>query len=152
LDIVPNHLGVARPAENPWWWDVLTHGPASRYAHHFDIDWGAPALLLPVLDADEAGALEQLEVVDGELRYHEHRFPLAPGTAGGPDDPATPQQVHERQHYRLVSWRRGTAELTYRRFFDVSDLAAVRVEDPGVFADTHGRVLELLRSDDTIAG
>lgn len=152
LDIVPNHLGVARPAENPWWWDVLTHGPASRYAHHFDVDWGAPALLLPVLDADESGALEQLEIVDGELRYHEHRSPLAPGTDGGPDDPATPQQVHERQHYRLVSWRRGTAELTYRRFFDVSDLAAVRVEDPAVFADTHGRVLELLRSDDTIAG
>ncbi|MBP2369226.1 malto-oligosyltrehalose synthase [Pseudonocardia parietis] len=147
LDIVPNHLGVARPAENPWWWDVLTHGPASRWAHHFDIDWGAEALLIPVLDADEAGALEKLEVVDGELRYHEHRFPIAPGTGEG-----TPQQVHDRQHYRLVSWRRGTAELTYRRFFDVSDLAAVRVEDPAVFHDTHATVLELLRSDPTIIG
>lgn len=147
LDIVPNHLGVARPAENPWWWDVLTHGPASRWAHHFDIDWGAARLLLPVLDADEAGALEKLEVIDGELRYHEHRFPIAPGTGEG-----TPHQVHDRQHYRLVSWRRGAAELTYRRFFDVSDLAAVRVEDPAVFHDTHATVLELLRSDPTIVG
>ncbi len=49
--------------------------------------------------------------------------------------------MHERQHYRLTSWRRGAAELTYRRFFDVSTLAAVRVEDPEVFAATHGEVL-----------
>ncbi|MBC3191411.1 malto-oligosyltrehalose synthase [Pseudonocardia sp. C8] len=147
LDIVPNHVGVARPAENPWWWDVLTHGPASRWARHFDIDWGAGKLLLPVLDADEEGALQKLSVVGGEIHYHEHRFPVAPGTEGG-----TPQEVHDRQHYRLVSWRRGTAELTYRRFFDVSDLAAVRVEDPVVFHDTHDLVLRLLRSDDTIIG
>ncbi|OLL71140.1 Malto-oligosyltrehalose synthase [Pseudonocardia sp. Ae168_Ps1] len=147
LDIVPNHVGVARPAENPWWWDVLTHGQSSRWAHHFDVDWGAGRILLPVLDADEAGALENLTVADGELRYHEHRFPVAPGTGDG-----TAQEVHDRQHYRLVSWRRGAAELTYRRFFDVSDLAAVRVEDPEVFADAHRKVLELLRGDDTIVG
>ena len=49
--------------------------------------------------------------------------------------------MHARQHYRLTSWKRGAAELTYRRFFDVSTLAAVRVEDPEVFAATHGEVL-----------
>ncbi|ANY05034.1 malto-oligosyltrehalose synthase [Pseudonocardia sp. HH130630-07] len=151
LDIVPNHVGVAVPHENPWWWDVLTHGPSSRWAQHFDIDWGAGPLLLPVLDADEETALASLGIDgapgDPEIRYYEHRFPVAPGTEGG-----TPQEVHDRQHYRLVSWRRGAAELTYRRFFDVSDLAAVRVEDPAVFRDTHAKVLELLRSDDTIIG
>src|SRR4249920_1564022 len=36
IDIVPNHMGVAVPAENPWWWDVLTHGGDSRYAPAFD--------------------------------------------------------------------------------------------------------------------
>ena len=77
-----------------------------------------------------------LELVDGELRYYEHRYPVAPGTGEG-----TPQEVHERQHYRLVHWRRGNAELTYRRFFDVSDLAAVRVDDPAVFDATHAEVL-----------
>ncbi|MEQ3552340.1 malto-oligosyltrehalose synthase [Pseudonocardia nematodicida] len=150
LDIVPNHVGVARPAENPWWWDVLTHGEASRWAGHFDIDWGAGPLLLPVLDADESDALLKLTLsTDGtELEYYEHRFPVAPGTGEGTADGLTAQQVHERQHYRLVSWRRGAAELTYRRFFDVSDLAAVRVEDPEVFADTHRVVLDLLASDD----
>lgn len=136
LDIVPNHVGVAVPEANPWWWDVLTHGRSSRYARYFDIDWAAGPILLPVLDADEAGALEQLRVVDGRLRYHEHAFPLAPGTETG-----TPAEVHERQHYRLVSWRRATAELTYRRFFDIATLAALRVEDPDVFADASAEVL-----------
>ncbi len=150
LDIVPNHLGVAVPKENPWWWDVLTHGEASRVAHHFDIDRGAGPVLLPVLDADAEGALERLELSAdrSELRYHEHVFPVAPGTGGE----GTPQEVHARQHYRLVSWRRGAAELTYRRFFDVSDLAAVRVEDPEVFADTHREVLRWLAQDPTIVG
>ncbi|MEU6697019.1 malto-oligosyltrehalose synthase [Pseudonocardia sp. NPDC046786] len=147
LDIVPNHVGVATPAENPWWWDVLMHGPASRWAGHFDIDRGAGPLLIPVLDADEDDALQKLTVVGDELHYFEHRFPIAPGTGEG-----SAQDVHERQHYRLVSWRRAAAELTYRRFFDVSDLAAVRVEDPQVFADTHATVLRLLREHDTIIG
>ena len=54
--------------------------------------------------------------------------------------------MHERQHYRLVSWRRGAAELTYRRFFDVSTLAAVRIEDPEVFEATHREVLRWVRA------
>jgi (1->4)-alpha-D-glucan 1-alpha-D-glucosylmutase len=40
LDIVPNHLGTS--LENPWWFDVLEHGRASRYAEYFAIDWDAP--------------------------------------------------------------------------------------------------------------
>ena len=49
--------------------------------------------------------------------------------------------MHERQHYRLTDWRRANSELNYRRFFDVTTLAAVRVEDPEVFAATHATVL-----------
>jgi (1->4)-alpha-D-glucan 1-alpha-D-glucosylmutase len=45
--------------------------------------------------------------------------------------------VHQRQHYELVSWRRGDSDLNYRRFFTVSTLAGVRVEVPEVFAATH---------------
>ena len=26
VDIVPNHVGIAGPSDNAWWWDVLTHG------------------------------------------------------------------------------------------------------------------------------
>ncbi|MEV4754899.1 malto-oligosyltrehalose synthase [Micromonospora sp. NPDC049559] len=135
VDIVPNHAGVAVPAANPAWWDVLRRGRGSAYAHWFDIDWSRGRLLIPVL-ADDPGALDDLKVVEGELRYHEHRFPLAEGTGDG-----TAREVHDRQHYELISWRRGDAELTYRRFFAVSDLAGLRVEDPEVFAATHAEVL-----------
>src|SRR6266849_3189394 len=38
VDMVPNHMGIAR-ARNAWWADVLELGPASRYAAAFDIDW-----------------------------------------------------------------------------------------------------------------
>ena len=53
VDIVPNHMAVG--AENAWWFDVLRHGRASRYAPYFDIDWDAEdassrgKVLLPVL-------------------------------------------------------------------------------------------------------
>ncbi|WP_373321763.1 malto-oligosyltrehalose synthase [Micromonospora okii] len=135
VDIVPNHAGVARPAANPAWWDVLRRGRASAYAGWFDIDWDRGRLLLPVL-ADDPDALADLKIVDGELRYHEHRYPIADGTGDG-----TPREVHDRQPYELVSWRRGDRELTYRRFFAVSDLAGLRVEDPEVFAATHAEIL-----------
>ncbi|WP_433495922.1 malto-oligosyltrehalose synthase [Micromonospora sp. CA-248089] len=135
VDIVPNHAGVARPDANPAWWDVLRRGRESAYARWFDIDWDRGRLLLPVL-ADTADALDDLKLVDGELRYHEHRFPVADGTGDG-----TPRQVHDRQHYELVNWRRGDAELTYRRFFAVSDLAGLRVEEPEVFDATHAEIL-----------
>ncbi|WP_433558870.1 malto-oligosyltrehalose synthase [Pseudonocardia xinjiangensis] len=139
LDIVPNHVGVDVAKANPWWWDVLTHGRGSRYAGHFDIDWDAGPVLLPILDADEEKAVSELALSEdrSELRYYEHAFPVAPGTG----EAGSPQEVHERQHYRLVSWKRGAAELTYRRFFDVSTLAAVRVEIPEIFEDTHREVL-----------
>ncbi|MEU9827415.1 malto-oligosyltrehalose synthase [Micromonospora chersina] len=142
VDIVPNHAGVARPAANPAWWDVLRRGRASAYADWFDIDWDRGRLLLPVL-ADTPDALDDLKVVDGELRYHEHRFPIADGTGDG-----TPREVHDRQHYELVSWRRGDTELTYRRFFAVSDLAGLRVEDPEVFRATHAETLRWAAAGD----
>jgi (1->4)-alpha-D-glucan 1-alpha-D-glucosylmutase len=90
LDIVPNHMGTG--AHNPFWDDVLARGPASRYAHWFDIDWRGPPrarrdrLFLPVLgDAvDAVLARDELRVVleDGQLRvaYFDQRFPLAPAT------------------------------------------------------------------------
>ncbi|MET8254054.1 malto-oligosyltrehalose synthase [Micromonospora sp. NPDC005197] len=135
VDIVPNHAGVAVPPANPAWWDVLRRGRDSSYADWFDIDWDRGRLLLPVL-ADDPAALDDLKLVDGELRYHEHRFPVADGTGDG-----SAIEVHDRQHYELISWRRGDAELTYRRFFAIAGLAGLRVEDPAVFAATHELIL-----------
>ncbi|GIF71967.1 malto-oligosyltrehalose synthase [Asanoa siamensis] len=141
VDIVPNHAGVAVPAANPAWWDVLRNGRGSAYADWFDIDWSRDRILIPVLGAD--GDLDALRVEDGELRYYAHRYPIAPGTGAG-----TPREVHARQHYELVGWRRGDSELNYRRFFAVSDLAGLRVEDPAVFDATHAEILRWVAAGD----
>ena len=141
VDIVPNHMSVEVPAANPWWHSVLREGEASAYAKHFDIDWSRGRVLVPVL-GDEAD-LVKLTIEGDELVYFDHRFPIAPGTADG-----SPQEVHDRQHYELVDWRRGNAELNYRRFFDITTLAAVTVERPEVFEDTHREILTWVNAEE----
>ncbi|MCU1516233.1 MAG: malto-oligosyltrehalose synthase [Pseudarthrobacter sp.] len=142
VDIVPNHVGVASPAQNPWWWSLLAEGRESRYAEAFDVDWdfAGGRIRIPVLGSDND--VDQLEVKDGELRYYDHRFPLAAGTYSDGD---SPRAVHDRQHYELVSWRRADSELNYRRFFAVNTLAGIRVEVPRVFDEAHAEVARWFR-------
>lgn len=133
VDIVPNHVGVATPSEDPWWWDVLKLGRESEHASAFDVDWAAGdgRIVIPVIGDDDEGAIRIVRSTkgEGEVRYHDQRFPLAPGTS-----------TLEEQHYELVNWRAADEDLNYRRFFAVNTLAAVRVEDPEVFAETHVEV------------
>ena len=77
--------------------------------------------------------MPRLRLVDGELRYFEHRFPLAPELVRR----RRCRVVHDRQHYQLVHYSRGNTEINYRRFFAITTLAGVRVEDPDVFSATH---------------
>ncbi|HXX35008.1 MAG TPA: alpha-amylase family glycosyl hydrolase, partial [Thermodesulfobacteriota bacterium] len=49
------------------------------------------------------------------------------------------------QAYRLSYWRVATEEINYRRFFDINELAAIRVEDAGVFREVHQFVFKLIR-------
>ncbi|TAJ47180.1 MAG: malto-oligosyltrehalose synthase [Herbiconiux sp.] len=146
VDIVPNHVGVATPAQNPWWWDLLKNGRESRYADAFDVDWefGGGRIRIPVLgdDSIEALALETDDAGDTVLAYYDNRYPIAPGTA---DDGADAQTVHARQHYELMNWRRESTDLNYRRFFAVSTLAAIRVEEPWVFDESHAEIARWFR-------
>ena len=48
------------------------------------------------------------------------------------------------QSYRLAFWRVAAEEINYRRFFDVNDLAAIRMELPEVFDATHKLLFELV--------
>jgi (1->4)-alpha-D-glucan 1-alpha-D-glucosylmutase len=73
------------------------------------------------------------------LRYFDHVLPIRPGTAGLPL-----ADLVGAQHYRLAYWRDAATQLNYRRFFDVTSLIAVRVEDPAVFAATHRLLLRLV--------
>jgi (1->4)-alpha-D-glucan 1-alpha-D-glucosylmutase len=143
VDIVPNHLSVADANENLAWWDVLRHGRDSRYANWFDVEWSRGRLLLPVL-GDGVDLRRDLSVVGDELHYADRRFPIAPATA---DDGASAADIHDRQHYELVNFRRADTDQSYRRFFAVSSLAGLRVEDPEVFAETHAEILRWVAED-----
>ncbi|MGV0052575.1 malto-oligosyltrehalose synthase [Mycobacterium colombiense] len=134
VDIVPNHVGIDQPRQNPWWWDVLRHGRSSPYATYFDIDWDLDddgRIVLPVLGSDDDAAGL---TVDGDLlRLGDLAFPIAPGSGEG-----SGPEVHDRQHYRLVGWRNGVCG--YRRFFSITSLAGLRQEDRAVFDATHAEV------------
>ncbi|TXS57409.1 malto-oligosyltrehalose synthase [Streptomyces sp. t39] len=141
LDIVPNHMAAA-PAYNHALWEVLREGPQSPYARWFDIDWdaGDGKVLLPVLPGRVGDELARMRVEGDVLHHGELRFPLRASTAHLP----LPELL-DHQWYRLGWWRLARTELNYRRFFTVSDLIGVRVEDPDVFDATHAKILELVR-------
>ena len=140
LDIVPNHTAFS--PENPWLADVLRHGPASRYAPHFDIDWQAGPLILPFLPEpfEKLMAEDAFSVSDGMWRMGDLAIPLAEGTQG--DDL---RDVHQAQHWRLAHSDLDRDGITHRRFFNVTGLIGMRVEDPRVFHDTHALILDLVR-------
>jgi (1->4)-alpha-D-glucan 1-alpha-D-glucosylmutase len=132
LDIVPNHMSV-HPS-NPWWWDVLENGPASRYAGYFDIDWAGTAdkasftVLVPVL-ADqygrvlEAGAVH-LERREGSVvvRYEDHLLPVSPRTL----DALLGQAARRAGSGQLAGLAEAFGALPDAR---ITDTAAVRERD-----------------------
>ena len=153
VDVVPNHMAVPTPAHlNAKLWAVLRDGPHSPYARWFDVDWsmqsgtGHRALLMPVLGDRIGCCLERGEIeVDHHagapvLRYHDHVYPIRPDT----QDLPLPELL-DHQFYRLAYWRIADEELNYRRFFDIDTLAAIRVEDPAVFAASHDLLLRFHR-------
>lgn len=226
LDIVPNHMAITG-RENPWWWDVLENGPASRYSAYFDVDWEPPearlrnSVLLPVLGDHYGRVLDAGEIElareggDFIFRYYERTFPAAPRSLdillaqasqlAGSDELAfisdsigalpsstttdlesllrRHRDIHvlkalmrqiiesspriagaideairtvndnrdllhtmlERQNFRLAYWRAGERDLGYRRFFDISNMIGLRMENEPVFYDTHSLVLRWLR-------
>ncbi len=172
LDIVPNHMGVGTD-ETPWWNDVLKHGRAAEHADYFDIDWTARGnaalkdkVFLPVLgsSADEAIDKGQLALATegGEisLRYGDRNFPLSPDTSeeaskavslGESERKAATRALLAEQNYVLAFWRRAAGELNYRRFFDINDLAGVKMERRDVFDAAHAWILDHVRRGD-VAG
>ncbi len=128
LDIVPNHMVASH--ENPWWMDVLEHGPSSPFAHYFDIDWHPVAsksaflqenkVILPILGDLYGAILERQELnlrVDEEgyfVEYQDRRLPL---------DPATYPPILERcgEHLRTAL---GDHDPAVREIAELRDSAA----------------------------
>jgi (1->4)-alpha-D-glucan 1-alpha-D-glucosylmutase len=87
LDVVPNHMATSET--NPWWDDVLAHGPFSDYAGFFDFRcagrrrWRAQLSILgrPYGDALQAGEIK-VEIRDARprIRHFDHSLPLGPAS------------------------------------------------------------------------
>ncbi|MDP9013971.1 MAG: malto-oligosyltrehalose synthase [Pseudomonadota bacterium] len=89
LDIVPNHMSASH--HNPWWDDVLAHGPFSRYAPFFDIrvsvnqPFQVHLCTLARAYGEALAARElKMEIKDGRprLKHYEDTWPLGPASWG----------------------------------------------------------------------
>jgi (1->4)-alpha-D-glucan 1-alpha-D-glucosylmutase len=133
---------------------------------------GRRKLVLPVLGDDLASVLDRGELSvtlhqgrSPRITYFSHSFSLDPTSLppelqlaqadpeearelaslfSGPTAKERLAQLLASQHYRLEFWRRGVSNINYRRFFDVNELAALRVQDPAVFTATHDYILNLV--------
>jgi (1->4)-alpha-D-glucan 1-alpha-D-glucosylmutase len=88
LDVIPNHMGIAR-SSNAWWSDVMDNGPSSSYARFFDIDWRPikaelkDKVLLPILGDLYGLVLENqeitLECAEGNfwIHYYDDQLPVS---------------------------------------------------------------------------
>lgn len=97
------------------------------------------------LGNDEASRAQAAQLC-AELAVQAHKVPpLLAGFQGG--DEAAQKRLHallERQHYRVASWRTAADDINWRRFFDINELGALRVEHRQVFEQTHAKVFELI--------
>ena len=66
------------------------------------------------------------------------------GTPGDPRSFDALDALLSEQSYRLAFWRVAAEEINYRRFFDINDLAAIRMELPEVFEEAHRLLLEFV--------
>ena len=76
---------------------------------------------------------------------------LINGTKGDPRSFDLLDDILNDQAYRLAYWRVAAEEINYRRFFDINELAAIRMEDPAVFNETHRLLLQLVK-DGAVTG
>ncbi len=133
--------------------DPDDHGPSlAYYDTHYPLtpeSWGMLADALP--DPEVAQGLSALaaEAGPGGNWPAERLKTLAARLEGMLEalsgNAALLQALHDRQPYVLKDWRTACKHLTYRRFFEVTGLVGLRVEDPAVFEDSHRLVVDLVR-------
>ena len=174
LDIVPNHMAASednpywddvlqRGSSSRYanWFDIDWGAPHAR-----------GKVLLPVLGDELDQLIERGEIrlrirdSGARIAYADRTFPLDPATlppeiqlaqldptgrpasdewAKGAEGKQRLRALLDAQHYRLTFWRSRRQEVNYRRFFDVSDLVAVRMENEEIFETTHKLILGWMR-------
>ena len=170
LDIVPNHM--VTDATNPWWWDVLANGAASRFAPVFDIGWHerpdgvTDPVLVPVLGDHYGRILERGELSIERLgarfvvRYYDHRFPLAPRTyetvlAGSADRAGAPALADLAESFGALPIPRVSQPDAARARHDlverlVADLIELFDEDPSIAAAVDEELRAVNGDDDRL--
>jgi (1->4)-alpha-D-glucan 1-alpha-D-glucosylmutase len=96
--------------------------------------------------------LQQLAEQSGAIRcFIESALAALNGDSSLPRSFDSLHRLLDAQAYRLAHWLVSGEEINYRRFFDVNDLAGLRMENPRVFAATH-KLLRRLLADGSVAG
>ena len=144
------------------WFDVHWRAETRRLANKVQLP-----VLGDSLDAVLARGELALEVTGhgARVRYFDHHFPLDPATyppevelalrdpsalpavkewSEGEEGRERMRALLERQHYVLDFWRHASRDINYRRFFDVNELIALKVEDAEVFDATHKTTLQFV--------
>ncbi len=84
-----------------------------------------------------------------EMKTHvDEALIAASGIPGVPESFDLLDRILDEQHYRIAFWRTAAEELNYRRFFDITDLVGMRVEDKTVFDARHSEVLRIVANGD----
>jgi (1->4)-alpha-D-glucan 1-alpha-D-glucosylmutase len=136
-----DHRFPISPSSYP---EILRHGGAPLA--EFEGAFAALRRLEGAAARTRAGDLKQRlseEAADPDIaRALEAALREFTGTVG---DPASFQPLHrllEAQAYRLTNWRAAAEEINYRRFFNINELAGLRIESPELFEATHRMVFE----------
>jgi (1->4)-alpha-D-glucan 1-alpha-D-glucosylmutase len=174
VDIVPNHMSAShenqywddvlergKSSRYAGWFDV-----------DWEADSAHGKVVLPVLGDELPRVIERGEIrlhirdSGSRIAYFDRTFPLDGATlpkeiqlaqldpqgrpaaeewASGDEGRRQLAKLLNAQNYRLVHWKRAPTDINYRRFFDVNDLVAVRMETDEVFAATHRKLLDWVR-------
>jgi (1->4)-alpha-D-glucan 1-alpha-D-glucosylmutase len=90
--------------------------------------------------------LWNLYTESGEIRsFVDENVRFFNGERGNPKSFDLLDELLCEQAYRLSHWRVATDEINYRRFFDINELASIRMEDPRVFREAHRLTFRLIR-------
>jgi len=95
-------------------------------------------------EAHKRRLVRLLERSEAIRRYIDETIERLNGTPGAPESFDALHELLEAQAYRLAYWRVAVDEINYRRFFDVNNLAALRMEQQEVFESTHALTFELI--------
>src|SRR5205809_312773 len=171
MDVVPNHMAIAT-SENHWWNDVLENGRSSLFADlrrshppdhpdvlemesivtattHLPTRWDTePDKVRERMREKEIVKRRLDALVSGSAAVRdalERSLAAINGDKRNPRSFDGLEALLGDQAYRLSFWGVAAEEINYRRFFDINDLAAIRVELPNVLDAVHDKAFQLLR-------